>query len=462
MAKLDVVIRNGEIVTSAGSVGRADIGISNGVIVQIGGILEGELELDATDKLVLPGGFDAHVHLSSPPREEEVEFTWVDDFTSGSAAALAGGITTLGNMTFPVPGELPLASIERDMITAREQTIADLFFHPVLVDITPEVLDNIPALFDAGNNTIKFFTVFSSFDAQIQQYMEAMRRAASRGMMTLIHCEDYMYIEDATERLVAAGKTSLRYYPESRPISSEVIATQRAVTMAEETGAPVYIVHLSSARALEVCVEAQSRNLPVYVETRPLYLHLTKERFEDADGAKYLGQPPLRDQSDVDALWEGIRQGQIHTVCTDHAPWSLAAKLDPSHDITNLRPGVANLQTMLPMLYSEGVRSGRISLAKFVEVTSTNAARLFGLFPRKGTIAVGSDADLVIFDPNLTLTVENSMLKSNSDYSAFEGWEVTGWPETTLRRGEIVYQNGEVIGQPGSGLLIRRDKSSLL
>jgi dihydropyrimidinase len=211
-----------------------------------------------------------------------------------------------------------------------------------------------------------------------------------------------------------------------------------------------------------VCAEAQARGVPVYVETRPLYLHLTRERFEEADGAKYLGQPPLREQEDVDALWAGIQQGVLHTVCTDHAPWSLATKLDPELTIANLRPGVENLQTMVPMLYSEGVRTGRISLHRFVEVTATNAAKLFGLFPKKGTIAVGSDADLVIFDPNLTRTVENSMLVSNVDYSVYEGWEVTGWPIVTIRRGEIVYQNGEVVGQPGSGQLVGRGPAELL
>jgi dihydropyrimidinase len=245
-------------------------------------------------------------------------------------------------------------------------------------------------------------------------------------------------------------------------VISEVVATERAVAFAEATGAPVYIVHLSSARALEVCAEAQSRSLPVYVETRPLYLHLTRERFEDEDGAKYVGQPPLREQQDVDALWAGIRQGVVHTVCTDHAPWSLAAKLDPAHTITNLRPGVADLDTMLPMLYSEGVRSGRITLSRLVEVTSTNAAKLFGLYPRKGTIAVGSDADLVVFDPELTLTIEGSALKSNSDYSAFEGWQVTGWPEVTLRRGEVVLRDGEIVGQPGSGTIVPRGATNPL
>ncbi|MDP9368942.1 MAG: amidohydrolase family protein, partial [Chloroflexota bacterium] len=213
---------------------------------------------------------------------------------------------------------------------------------------------------------------------------------------------------------------------------------------------------------LEACAEAQARGLPVYVETRPLYLHLTRERFEEEEGPKYVGQPPLRDQEDVDALWAGIQQGVLHTVCTDHAPWALEAKLDPALTVANLRPGVENLQTMLPKLYDEGVRQGRISLRRFVEVTATNAAKLFGLFPRKGTIAVGSDADLVLFDPDLTRTVERPMLKSNAGHSVYEGWSVTGWPVITLRRGEIVFRDNEVLGRPGSGRLLQRGPTMLL
>jgi len=373
VTEFDVVIRGGEIATAAGSVGCADIGISNGTVAQIGGALTGRQELDAAGKLVLPGGVDAHVQLVSPD-EESTAPRWVDDFISGSAAALAGGITTLGSMTFPLPDETPLAALAREGAVARRQAIADLFLHPVLTSAAPPVLDEIPRLLDTGCNSIKILAVFPWFDAQMRSYMEAIRLAGASGLITLIHCEDHALIEEATARLVAAGKTSLRYYPESRPVVSEVIATQRAVALAEATGAPVYVVHLSSARALEVCAEAQSRNLPVYVETRPLYLHLTRERFEEEGGAKYVGQPPLREQADVDALWAGIRQGVVHTVCTDHAPWSLAAKLDPAHTITNLRPGVANLQTVLPMLYSEGVRSGRITLGRLVQYLQTRLA----------------------------------------------------------------------------------------
>lgn len=462
MSKTDMVIRGGEIITSAGSIGIADIGISNGVIVQIGGSLVGNQEFDASGKYILPGGIDAHVHLSNPPGEENNEPGWVDDFTSGSHAALVGGITTLGNISSPAPGETPLETIERHKRIAKEQTITDLFFHPVIDEVTPQVLKEIPELLKTGCNSIKIFMVSPKFDSQILNYVKAIQSAGESGLITMVHCEDYALVEHATEQLVAAGKTDMTYYAESRPEISETVATQRAVAIAEATRAPIYVVHLSVAQALDICSEARSRNLPVYVETRPLYLFLTKERFLDEDGAKYVGQPPLREQKDVDAIWAGIRHGAINTVCTDHAPWSLAAKLDPAHTITNVRPGVADLQTMIPLLYSEGVRSGRISLGRLVEVTSTNAAKIFGLYPRKGAISVGSDADITIFDPHLERTIERSMLKSNSDYTAFDGWKLTGWPVTTIRRGEIVYRDGKILGAPGSGQIVTRAATTML
>ncbi|HKA10655.1 MAG TPA: amidohydrolase family protein [Candidatus Dormibacteraeota bacterium] len=454
----DLVI-SGARIANAGAVEAADVGIVSGKIAQIGGEMQAALRIDARGRLLLPGGIDAHVHLSSPPGIADRQHHWVDDFGSGSAAALAGGITTLGNMTFLAAGETPVAVLRREAAVAQKQTIADLFLHPVISETTPEVLDELPDLLAAGYNSIKFFMTSPAFDAQVAHYVEATRRAGAGGLLTMIHCEDAALVADAVAQLVSAGRTTLRDFARSRPVVAEVVATQRAAAMAEATGAPVYIVHLSSERALAVCAEAQGRGLPVYVETRPLYLHLTSESLAQPDGAKYVGQPPLRERADVDALWAGIRQGVVQTVCTDHAPWSLMAKLDPGLTITRLRPGVENLQTMLPMLYSEGVRQGRISLSRFVEVTATNAARLFGLYPRKGVIAVGSDADIVVFDPERTRTVQAGMLKSNADYSVYEGTAVTGWPEVTIRRGEVVFRDDEVVGLPGSGQLVRRGRT---
>lgn len=460
MAQADLAIRGGTIVT-ADATYSADIAIAGESIVQIGGDFEAATTIDATGKLLLPGAIDAHVHLSLPPGPK-TEPTWTDDFTSGSRGALAGGVTTIGNMNFLAPGETPLQGLNRERAVAAEQTIADVILHPVIMEPNEANLADIPKLLAEGHNSIKYFMSMPGYDPNVQGYLEATRRAGAEKLITLIHCEDYGMIEDATAQLMADGKSSFKYYPESRPIVSEVVATQRAVALAEATGAPVYIVHLSSKRSLEVCAEAQSRGIPVYVETRPLYLHLTRERFDEPDGAKYVGQPPLREQEDVDALWAGIQQGTLHTVCTDHAPWGLAAKLDPELNITKLRPGVENLQTMVPMLYSEGVLKGRISLSRLVQATATNAAKLFGLYPRKGTIAIGSDADIIVFDPAVTRTITNDMLLSNNDYSVYEGWEVTGWPSVTIRRGEIAYKDGEVLAAPGSGRLLHRGPTQLL
>lgn len=460
MSQLDLVIRGGEIVTAENTL-KADVGIAGGKVVQIGGDLAANQEIDASDKLLFPGGIDAHVHLNAHAGEAQGP-GWVDDFTSGSAAALAGGITTLGNMTFMPPDEMPLAGLNREAAAASQQAIADFFLHPVINEVNEQVLAEIPELKANGYTSIKYFMAGPRFDEQVTGYLELTRRAGANGIISLIHCEDYALMQDAAAQLTAAGKTSLKFFPQSRPVLSEVVSVQRAVAFAEATNSPVYIVHLSSQRALAVCAEAQSRGVPVYIETRPLYLHLTSERFNEADGAKYVGQPPLREPQDASALWQGLRSGAIHTVCTDHAPWKLKDKLDPALNIIRLRPGVENLQTMLPMLYSEGVRSGRISLNRLIEVTSTNAAKLFGLYPRKGSIAVGSDADIVVFDPQLSRTVEGAMLKSRADYSVYQGWPVTGWPVMALRRGEVVFKDGEVLGQPGSGKLQFRNSTGPL
>jgi len=446
---MDLVIRGGTLVDGA----VADIGVAGEQIVQIGGEMHAPTEVDARGKLVLPGGVDAHVHLSNPPIERSGP-AWVDDFTSGSAAALAGGITTVGNMTFGGPDESLLDALRRETQVAAREAIADVFLHPVLGAADERTLAEIPRLLNDGCSSIKVFLTSPRFDQQVDGFVEAVRSAGEAGLISMLHCEDNALIGQAMRKLVKHGQSSLRYFGESRPVAAEVVATARAAAIAEVTGAPVYVVHLSSERALEVCADARARGVRLYVETRPLYLHLTGEVFEAEDAGKYVGQPPLRSAADVDALWAGLRGGLVDTVCTDHAPWSLAAKLDPALDIEHLRPGVENLQLVLPMLYSEGVRRGRISLQRLVEVTSANAARLFGLYPRKGAVAVGSDADVVLFDPSLSRTVHASMLKSNADYSVYEGWGVTGWPMVTIRRGEVVFRDDQVVGAAGSGQVL--------
>jgi dihydropyrimidinase len=340
--------------------------------------------------------------------------------------------------------------------------LVDFALHPVVIDPSAATRDELARLAALGHSSIKIFMILGNFDSRAGEFLEIMREAASLGMLSLIHCEDACLIGHLTARLVAAGRTGAEAYPLSRPVFSEEVAATRAIGFAEAADAPIYVVHLSSAAALEACHRARARGVPVYIETRPLYLYLTAERFSEPDGAKYVGNPPLRDAADVRRLWHALWDGDIQTVCTDHAPWMLADKLDPTLDVASFRPGVADLETLQPMLFSEGVNKGRISLHRFVEITSTNAARLFGLFPRKGTIAVGSDADLTIWDPTVVRTVDARTMETQADYSPYDGWQVTGWPVTTISRGEVVYDRGQITGAAGRGRLAPRGPSQML
>ncbi|MEP7198610.1 MAG: amidohydrolase family protein, partial [Chloroflexota bacterium] len=276
------------------------------------------------------------------------------------------------------------------------------------------------------------------------------------------HCEDGALIRCVCRELMEQGRSAPRFYPDSRPVYTESVATERGIAMARVTGAPIYIVHLSSEAALEHCRQARAEGLPVYVETRPLYLYLTRELFEQPDGAKYAGAPPLREPADLRAMWHGLQSGDIQCLCTDHAPWSLRQKLDPTLNVMTVRQGVADLETLMPMLYSEGVRGERISLSRFVELTSTNAAKLFGLYPQKGTIAVGSDADLVVWDAEARRTIDGAAMQSRAGYSVYDGREVQGWPIYTISRGQVVLDNGTLMAPRGRGRWVRRGKTMRL
>jgi len=455
-AQYDLIIRNGTVV-SPGMETRTDIGVLDGVIAQLGGSMTGRDEIDATDRYVLPGGIDAHVHLT-PPGTEPGSWRWVDDFEVGSRAAAAGGITTVGNMSFPRRGEQMRAGLERDLADAAQNCIVDYFQHPVLLDPDDEGVAQVGELAAEGHPSIKIFLSFRRFDRHVDGYLRAMEAAAAAGSVVLVHCEDPAILHCCGVHLAEAGHTEARHFPASRPVEAERIATERAVGYCATTGATTYVVHLSSQAALEACRTARARGLPVHVETRPIYLHLNESRFAEVDGAKYAGAPPLRTDADRDALWAGLRDGTVSTVCTDHAPWTLEQKLDPTLTASDLRHGMAELETMLPVLWSEGVASGRLSVQRFVEVTSTTSAQLFGLYPRKGAIAPGSDADFVVWNPHETRTVDGSKMHSNAGYSPYDGWEVTGWPELTISRGEVIARGTAVAGRPGRGRLVPRTR----
>ncbi len=382
---MDLVIRGGMVATGAGAT-VTDVGVAEGRIVQLGGVMSGETEVDAAGRYVLPGGIDPHVHLS-PPVTGPGEDSWADDFEIGSRAALAGGVTTLGNMSFSRRGEQMRDGLERDLADADALSIADYFQHPVLLVPDEQGIAQIGELAAEGHPSVKIFLSFRRFDRNVDGFLRAMRAAAAAGSVVLIHCEDAAIMGCCGELLREQGLTEHRHYPETRPVEAERVATERAVGYCETSGAATYVVHLSSQAALQACRVGRARGLPLYVETRPIYLHLERSRFDEPDGAKYAGAPPLRDDADRDALWAGIADGTVSTVATDHAPWTLEQKLDPTRDPADLRQGMAELETIMPMLWSLGVATGRMSLQRFVEVTSTNPAKLFGMYPQKGCIA---------------------------------------------------------------------------
>ncbi len=451
-----LLIQGGLIVTSERQF-LADIRARAGKIEQIAPDLtplsSGEEQVvDARGMLVLPGGIDPHTHLPGS----------VEDLASGTATALAGGITTIGAMTFPRTGENVTQAVSRVSSLIAQQAMADVLIQPGLREFDDDAPRQLAALYAAGHTSVKIQMQRPSFDQRGMDFLNLIRSAGEAGAITLIHCEDHPIVTDTTDALMAAGKISARYWGESRPVLAELVSVQRAIALSEHTEAPVYIVHLSSGRALDACREARARGIPVYVETRPTYLHMTEDLYAGADPGLYIASPPLRTARDVEAIWRGLTDGDIDVLGSDHSVLNRAQKANPELTLKTLRPGFSNLEVMLPMLHSEGVVGGRISLERFVAVTSTLPARLFGLFPSKGTIAEGSDADLALWNPTQRRRVRAADLQSVCDWSPYEGREVTGWPQITIRRGEIVYDGDQITAQEGSGRLLTRGPSQSL
>lgn len=401
--------------------------------------------IDAAGLQIMPGGIDPHVHLSPP---------FADDFASGSRAAFAGGITTVGAMAFVDEGEPVDKMLARYARNVALSSGVDVVLHGGMN--APPDLAALDCVAAAGQTTFKIFTMDGDFDRDYLCYAGLLRQARKLGLLPMFHCEDRQVLDAMLHELQAAGQTSIEHYEASRPVLAEVLAVQKVIALCELTQCPVYIVHLSSARGLQICVDAQRRGVPVYVETRPIYLHLTADKYRGADGPLYVGMPPLRSSADGKALWRGLADGSIHTIGSDHAPWSRREKLDPRHDIADPLAGMSNLQTMLPMLYSEGVLQGRLSPERFVQVTSTNAAKLFGLYPRKGVIEAGADADLNLWDSNATFTLSAAQAYSREDFSIYEGWEVKGGITKTFHRGELVCEAGKVHERASRGRLLER------
>lgn len=450
---VETVIRGGLIATVEATF-RADIGIDGGRICAVAEHVEGREVIDATGCIVVPGAIDVHTHFETGLGDSVT----ADDYESGSRAAAFGGVTTYVNYAFQGEGESLGQALDREAAKAAPKSYVDYSFHPVVTRVDAAVLAEFEAVRDAGFSSVKLFTAVPGFQLGDDDVLAVLRRAADTGMLVNVHAEDGALVEHLTARLVGEGRFEMDALPEARPDLAEALATEKLAIYGELLGCPVYFVHLSSIAALEAVRRGRARGAELYVETRSLYLFHDERQYRlpGHEARKYVAWPPLRTEADSEALWAALARGEIQTCATDHTTWTLAQKTDPSLDFASIPGGVSNVETFLGMLYSEGVRKGRLSLSQLVAVTSTNPAKLFGMWPRKGTIAVGADADFAIIDPEHRLRITSERMQSRSDFDPYEGLEAVGWPVTTVVRGRVVVDRGRLVAGQGSGELIRR------
>jgi dihydropyrimidinase len=456
--RFDTIIKNGTIVTATDTT-RADVGIVGDKISAIADALPAENStrvIDAAQHLVLPGGIDVHTHLDMPFGGT----TSADDFESGTVAAAFGGTTTLIDFAIQYKGQTLRHAFDAWMKKAHDKATIDYAFHCIITDVSAAQLDEMGPLIREGVTSFKLFMaypgVFMLDDATI---FRAMGQAAKHSGMICMHAENGGAIDVIVQQALAEGKRAPKYHALTRPTTAEAEATSRAIALAEMAGAPVYIVHLSCNEALEKVREARDRGLPAYAETCPQYLYLSLENMDAPgfEGAKYVFTPPLREKWHQEKLWQGLKQDTLQVVSTDHCPFCFKEQKElGKDDFTKIPNGGPGIEHRLSLIYTGGVHGKRFSANRFVELVSTAPAKLFGLFPRKGTVAVGSDADLVIFNPVEQQTISSRTHHMRVDYSMFEGIQVTGVPRTVLSRGRTIIDGGKFTGRPGSGQFLRR------
>ncbi len=462
----DTIIRGGTVATASDTF-RCDVGITGGRIAALGENLGDAKEMvNATGRLVLPGGIDSHVHLAQPSGPGIV---MADDFASGTRAAAFGGNTMVLPFAMQQKGE-SLRQVVRDYhAKADGNCYVDVSFHLIIADATDRVLgQELPALVNDGYTSFKVFMTYEGMALSDLEMLNVMSVARETGALVMIHAENYDAIRFLTDRLERAGKTEPHYHAASRPIPVEREATHRAISLSELVDVPIMIVHVSNRDAMEEIRRAQQRGLKIYGETCPQYLVLTAKDMEglNMEGTKYVCSPPPRDEASQQACWEGLQQRVFSLFSSDHCPFRYddpQGKLAPKGR-TSFRwvpNGIPGVETRLPILFSEGVGKGRITLNEFVALTATNHAKTYGLYPKKGTIAVGSDADIAIWDPNRELTIAQSLMHGGTDYTPYEGIKVKGWPVSTMVRGKFVVRDGALVGAPGGGAYVARAKSPL-
>ena len=457
---MSVLIKNGRVITAVDDY-LADVFIENETVTLIGKNLEVEADecIDASGKFLFPGGLDPHTHVDMPFGGT----VSADDFETGTLAAAHGGTTTLIDFAIQTKGQSTLEALDTWHEKAEGKTAIDYGFHMIITDLEDNRVHEMKMLADDGVTSYKLFMAYPGVlyvdDGTIYR---AMRKAGENGTVVCMHAENGIVIDEIVKIALAEGKTEPKYHALTRPTRMEAEGVHRAISIAEVAHVPVYIVHLSSSDALEQVMLARNRGVHAFAETCPQYLFLDHSYYEQEgfEGAKYVMTPALREKWNQDELWKGLRFGDLQSISTDHCPFCFKdQKILGINDFSKIPNGGPGVENRMSLVYNGGVNSGRISLNKFVELTSTAAAKTFGLFPKKGTIAVGSDADIVIFDPHRkeTISINNACTHHmRVDYNAYEGFEVTGFTETVLSRGKIIINKCEYVGKKGDGRFLKR------
>lgn len=461
---MSVLLKNGLVVTSTGSY-TADLFMEGDRIKVIGSGLSPKADetVDATGKYILPGAIDPHTHIDMP----FMGTTSADDWKTGSIAAACGGTTTIVDFSLQGKGEMLRDAVDRQKGKADGKTVVDYGIHPGVTDARPEVIDEVrKAIHDYGTPSFKIF-LFYDFRVDDYTMIRLLEETRKHGGLVQVHAESFDMIRRLNEQYAAAGTLTPIYHAKAHSILAEEEAVDRAAKAVEFTGSRIYIVHLSSSRGLWKVKQARDRGLRVHAETCPQYLTLTEDRYNEPDwaGAKYVMSPPLRPQENCDELWQGLRDGDVQTVGTDHCPFNFKGQKDMNgkDDYKKIPNGAPGIETMLMLLHSEGVVKGRITLERMVDVLSTGTARMFGL-AGKGAVAVGKDADVVVFDPKRKFTITQKKLHQNVDYTPWEGLEVTGTPEIVYSRGKRVAEwagdQMKFVGEVGRGRFVKREPLS--
>ncbi len=463
-AHYDTIISGGTVVTAGDSIA-CDIGIRDGQVAALGRDLgTADRTIDATGKLVMPGGIDSHVHIAQPSGDGIV---MADDFESATRSAALGGTTTVMPFVLQQKGVPLRETVDAYHKKAQGECHVDTSFHLIISDPSEQVLgQELPALVADGYTSFKVFMTYEGLALNDGEMLEVLDTARQCGALVMVHCEGYDAIRYMTQKLERAGKTAPKYHATSRPSVVEREATHRAISLAELVEVPLLIVHVSNREAMEQIRWAQQKGLKILAETCPQYLVLTEADLDGLgmEGAKYVCSPPPRDRDSQEACWEGLRTGVFGLFSSDHCPFrydDMQGKLTPKGR-TSFRwvpNGIPGVGARLAILFSEGVMKGRMTAEEFVAVTATNHARTYGLYPRKGTIAVGSDADIAIWDPAVELTLSHDHLRDGADYTPYAGLEIRGWPVLTMVRGKVVVENAELTGAKGHGLYLPRERS---